>query len=184
MIKPKHNFIIYLLFFTMAGQVYADKIFHDNFQNPSEWRYISDGVMGGVSKGSVSYEDQGGRNIALLSGDVSTQNNGGFIQIRKKIVDNDLTKARNIKIIAKGNNEKYYIHLRTSGTILPWQYYALDFKVSENFEEFILPIENFKKSGSFLFSQVKPKNIKSIAVVAFGRDHEAEIFIKEIAITD
>ena len=58
------------------------------------------------------------------------------------------------------SNEKYYIHLRTSGTILPWQYYAFDFKVSENFEEFILPIENFKKSGSFLFSQIKPKNIK------------------------
>ena len=52
------------------------------------------------------------------------------------------------------------------------------------FTEYILPIEKFKKSGSFLFAKINPKTIKSIAVVAFGRDHKAEIYIKEITITD
>ena len=179
--KPKHIFIIYFFFFIMTHQVYADKIFQDNFQNPSDWEYISDDVMGGVSKGSVSFSKHNNESIAILSGKVSTENNGGFIQIRKKIENNNLENARYIKIVAKGNNEKYYIHLRTSGTILPWQYYALDFQVNENFQEYILPIEEFKKSGSFMFGKITPKNIKSIGIVAFGRDHRAEIHIKEIA---
>ena len=34
--------------------------------------------MGGVSSGKVEYQN----NNAILSGDVSTENNGGFIQIR------------------------------------------------------------------------------------------------------
>lgn len=184
MIKSKHNIIIYFFFLIMTNKVHADKIFYDNFQNPADWRYISDDVMGGVSKGSVSFSEHDGKNIALLSGKISTENNGGFIQIRKKIENNDLKNARYVKIIAKGNNQKYFIHLRTTGTILPWQYYAHDFKVSENFQEYILPIEKFKKSGSFLFTKINPKTIKSIAVVAFGRDHKAEIYIKEITITD
>ena len=85
MIKSKHNIIVFLFFLIMTNKVHADKIFHDDFQNPGGWKYISDDVMGGVSKGSISFSEQDGKNIALLSGKVSTENNGGFIQIRKKL---------------------------------------------------------------------------------------------------
>jgi len=174
-------FIIYLFFFVMVSQVFADTIFRDNFQDSTKWRYISDDVMGGVSTGSVVYEMNEGHSIAYLSGDVSTENNGGFIQVQRKLKDINLEKAKYIKIIAKGNNQKYFIHLRTSGTILPWQYYEFDFVATENYKEFILPINKFKKSGSFLANKVKSKSIKSVGIVAFGRDHEAKLHVKEIA---
>ena len=38
-----------------------------------------------------------------------------------------------IDITAKGNNQKYFVHIRTTGTILPWQYYQTDFNVNNEF---------------------------------------------------
>ena len=85
-----------------------------------------------------------------------------------------------IDITAKGNNQKYFIHLRTTGTILPWQYYQIDFNVKNEFQVFRLPIETFKRSSSFLSNKINPKKITSIGIVAFGRNHFADIFIKEV----
>ena len=86
--------------------------------------------------------------------------------------------------MAKGNNEKYFIHLRTSFTILPWQYYQYSFTVKENFKNFVLPIKNFKKSGLLLPNEINPQNIKSIGIVAFGKDYRAELTVKEISFTN
>ena len=43
------------------------------FQDPNKWEFISDNVMGGISIGKVQYQ----RDTAILSGNVSTENNGG-----------------------------------------------------------------------------------------------------------
>ena len=71
--------------------------------------------------------------------------------------------------------------MRTTGTILPWQYYASEFIVDEDFKEFILPINKFEKSSFFLANTIKSKNITSIGLVAYGRDHHAKLNVKEIA---
>ena len=92
----------------------------------------------------------------------------------------NLEEAKYIHIEAKGNNQNYFLHIRTKGTFLPWQYYSMNFKVNETFKFYKLAIENFKRSSSFISKKIKPKNIKSIAIVAFGRDHLASIFVKEI----
>ena len=74
--------------------------------------------------------------------------------------------------------------MRTTGTVLPWQYYSAEFKVTENFEEFILPIDEFKKSGLLMAGKVNPKNITSIGLVAFGRDHKAEQLHSELHVKE
>ena len=81
---------------------------------------------------------------------------------------------------ARSNNEKYFIFLRTTGTILPWQYYSHEFTVNEEYNEFIMQIQDFKKSGSLLAKQINPKKITSIGIVAYGRDHYAELYVKEL----
>ena len=148
--------IIFLTVFSLLimQNTNADSLFEDNFQEPSQWKFISDNVMGGLSTGSIAYEMKEGQSIAYLSGDVTTENNGGFIQFRRNLKEIDLQEANYVKITAKGNGEKYYIHLRTSGTILPWQYYQYAFVVEEKYKDFILP---------------------------YGRDHKAEIYVKEIS---
>ena len=175
--------LLYTLLFliiNMNNNTYAESLHKDNFQDPTKWSYISDNVMGGKSKGSVYYDMSEGYSIAYLSGKVTTENNGGFIQIRKNLKDINLKNAEYIKITAKGNNQKYFVHLRTSGTILPWQYYQSSFTVTKEYGEFILPISEFKKSGSFQVSKVKPQSITSIGLVAYGRDHNAKLYIKEV----
>ena len=46
----------------------------------TEWRGVSDRVMGGVSQESVSRSVEGDRPSLHLQGDVRLENNGGFIQ--------------------------------------------------------------------------------------------------------
>ena len=169
-----------VIFLSISNKSWPDTVLKDNFDNLNLWEYIADDVMGGVSKGNVKFQNIEGGNIALLQGDVSTENNGGFIQIRRALRGIDLHDAKSVKIIAKGNDQAYFVFLRTTGTVLPWQYYSAEFEVTNNFKEFILPIDKFKKSGLLMISKVNPKNITSSGLVAFGRDHHAELHVKEV----
>ena len=54
------------------------------------------------------------------------------------------------------NNTDYFIHIRTSFTLLPWQYYQGKFSTNGNWQDIRLDLSEFSGSGIFL-----PKNIKS-----------------------
>ena len=172
------KFIFILL--VMTSETFGDIIFKDNFTNRESWKLITDQVMGGISTGEVTFINTKKNSYVNLKGNVSTKNRGGFIQIRNDLRNVSLDEAKYIHIQAKGNNQNYFVHIRTKGTILPWQYYQIDFKVNETFKVYKLAIENFKRSSSFISKKINPKNITSIAIVAFGRDHQANIFVKEI----
>ena len=176
----KNILIVPLLLIIFVSRSNGENILKDDFTNENEWTYIADNVMGGISDGRVEFNLVDSNVYALLSGNVSTENNGGFIQIRRELKNIDLSKAKSIRVYARGNNEKYYIFLRTTGTILPWQYYSHEFTVNEEYNEFIMPIKDFKKSGTLLAKQINPKKITSVAIVAYGRDHVAEIYVKEL----
>jgi len=180
------NFLfLYFLFITittMNQNAVAQIIFNDDFDDIKKWNFISDNVMGGVSSGKISIKSVNRNKAIELKGKVSTENNGGFIQARRNLRSISLKEAKYIKIIARGNNEKYYIHLRTSRMIFPWQYYQIGFNVDNGFKEFILPLSQFKTSGLFLAKTPKAKNITSIAIVAFGKDHNAELDVSSISI--
>ena len=165
----------------MSNKALADVILKDNFQNTGAWEFISDNVMGGVSTGGVVFRPKNENHIALLSGYVSTDNKGGFIQIRRYIRKGELNAANFIGIVAKGNNQKYYIHLRTSGMIFPWQYYQTHFFAGDKFNNFEIPISKFERSGFLLPKIIKPESIISIAIVAFGRNHSVELYVKEMS---
>ena len=176
----KKIFIVPLLLITFISGSNGENILKDDFTNENEWTYIADNVMGGISDGGVEFNLVGSNVYALLRGNVSTENNGCFIQIRRELKNIDLSRAKSIRLHARGNNEKYFIFLRTTGTILPWQYYSHEFTVNEEYNEFIMPIKDFKKSGTLLAKQINPKKITSVAIVAYGRDHVAEIYVKEL----
>ena len=178
------GFLVFLITIFSHNILFSENNLKDNFDNPGSWRYIADDVMGGISSGKVEFINIDGNSNILLTGNVSTENNGGFIQIRKELKDINLSNAESIRIVARGNNEKYYIFLRTSGTILPWQYYSHEFDVMTEYDEFIMQIKDFKKSGMLLSNQIDPKKITSIGIVAYGRDHYAELYVKELEFLD
>jgi len=162
--------------------VFASGFMTDKFDNDpaKRWEFVADDVMGGVSKGSLSFEQEGSVSYARMTGRVSTANNGGFLQFRRQLDQRLSVETKGVRIIARGNNERYFIHLRTSGTVLPWQYYQSGFDVTGDWKELKLPLESFQASGSLLRQIPKATSIKSIGVVAFGRDYDADIQVREV----
>ena len=59
-----------------------------------EWRLISDGVMGGLSSGLLVLDEHRGKACLRMSGDVTTKNNGGFLQIALSL--SDVTKSEKV----------------------------------------------------------------------------------------
>ena len=165
-----------------SSSALAEDIMIDDFKSQPEkrWRFIADTVMGGISTGNVSFLAENKDTYARMTGNVSTQNNGGFIQFRMKLPSPLPKSVVGLRLVVRGNNQKYFMHLRTTGTFLPWQYYQAGFEVNRYWSEVRLPFEAFKASGNFLRAVPQPESLKSVGIVAFGRDHEAEIEVREV----
>jgi hypothetical protein len=67
--------------------------------------------MGGVYSGGVEYKRDAQVFFARLSGTVSTDNNGGFIQIRVRLWAATPENIQGIRLIVRGNDQRYYVHL-------------------------------------------------------------------------
>ncbi len=146
----------------------------------SRWEFISDQVMGGVSTGQVSLRQEDGQTVLNLQGSVSTANRGGFIQARLKLPDRLPADAQGLELKVKGNGQTYYIHARTSGTILPWNFYQAPFDAAPEWATLRIPFQRFEAQGMLLRDTLGAGAVKSIAVVAFGRDHTADVSVASI----
>ena len=173
-----------ILFLLFSKQTIGNEMLFENFNNSPEekWEFISDDVMGGFSYGKIEFIKEKNISFARMTGNVSLENNGGFIQFRRKQLDRFDTNYKGIQIEVRGNIDEYFIHLRTTGTLLPWQYYQASFKVDRNWKTINIPFESFKRSGVMLTKVINAKNIKSIAIVAFGKEYEALIDVNNINI--
>jgi hypothetical protein len=162
--------------------VTAEPLMTENFESQPQarWSYVSDQVMGGISQGQLVFKTEEGESYAHMTGQVSTENNGGFIQFRSSIPKGTTASASGVTLKVRGNSQQYYIHLRSSGTLLPWQYYQASFQVTDQWQTINIPLIDFAASGKWLRKQIKPSSIRSIGVAAFGRDHNADIQISEI----
>jgi hypothetical protein len=149
-------------------------------QPDTRWRFFTDQVMGGVSTGGVVFAQERGVSFARMTGRVSTANRGGFIQTRLDLASPPPAGTSGVRLVVRGNSQRYFVHLRTGGTLLPWQYYQAGFDVTETWREVRLPLEAFKASSTLLRTIPLSESLSSIAVVAYGRDHDARIDIREV----
>ncbi len=146
------------------------------------WRLMTDQVMGGQSAGSIGYDTRLGRTALVLSGQVSTRNNGGFIQavcdISQQLAGN-IAQCGGVRLVVCGNGHAYNLHLRTDELLLPWQSYRAQFTTRPDWQIIELPFEKFiayKTDTSLNLEQ----RLKRIGVVAIGEDFVADIAIGEI----
>ena len=149
-------------------------------QPETRWRFFTDGVMGGASSGQLVFMREDGRPHARMTGRVSTANRGGFIQMRFDLASPPPEGSTGLRLVVRGNDQRYFVHLRTTGTILPWQYYQAGFKVARSWTEVRLPLDAFLASGVLLRKDIQLHSLTSVAVVAYGRDHDAEIDVREV----
>lgn len=181
----RFKWIIALFFIGLALPAAARdeaRIMEETFETEPEtrWTYFGDNVMGGISSGKVEFVTDDAGTYARLTGDVSTENNGGFIQIRHTLDEPPSDDVQGIRIIVRGNGETYFVHLRTRGMMLPWQYYQAEFETTSDSVEVRLPLSDFVRSGSFLSRTPRADRISSVGIVAYGRDHSAYLEVLEI----
>ncbi|SHK91473.1 Complex I intermediate-associated protein 30 (CIA30) [Roseovarius marisflavi] len=146
------------------------------------WTYLSDQVMGGVSEGRASIGGPPGAQYLRLTGDVSTKNRGGFIQVRVTLERPLPRGAKGVIIATRGNGEGYFVHLRTNGTVLPWQYYQAAIPSGSDWQEIRLPFKAFRPSGRMLRNELRPERVTSLGAVAYGRDHVADLSFRWIGV--
>ncbi|MCW2305926.1 CIA30 family protein [Rhodobium gokarnense] len=169
-----------LLAASIGNAIGGEKVIDDFRSNPDQrWRFIADTVMGGVSTGKVAFRTEGGVSFAEMTGEVSTANNGGFIQFRRK-VNAPPEGITGVRLVARGNGQRYFVHLRTSGMMMPWQYYQAPFEAGSGWREIPIPLTAFKRSGSLLRKVPWAASIRSVGIVAYGQDHTAKVQVREI----
>ena len=72
-----------------------------------QWTAISDQVMGGISEVTFSEFTDGKKKFYRLEGNVSTKNNGGFIQSVIKFPV-DANNFKGVRFTVRGTNDDYY----------------------------------------------------------------------------
>lgn len=108
------------------------------------WSVVTDDVMGGLSVGAIAIEPGG---VALFSGAVSLENNGGFSSVRFVGPLPELNRYRGLRISVQGDGKKY--QLRTKAESAPEGYgYKCDFATTAGeWLEVELPFSEFAASN-------------------------------------
>ena len=166
-----HIFFATVLIVGMSNNASAKNLVYEN-----NWAYLADTVMGGVSRGGAEFS----AGALRLTGQVSTKNNGGFIQVRTRIDSTEAVGKSGIKIKVKGNGDVYFIHVRNASARLPWQYYTASFQTSEKWKDITISFDEFEKSATLMPRKLKSESIKTIGLVAYGKDYEADVSIANL----
>ena len=169
-----------------------DMLIHD-FSNRSmmshlgtEWRAVSDRVMGGVSTPEIAFDEIDGRVCLRLTGNVRLENDGGFIQASLDLAPADGTLDasgyRGVRLTVSGNGERYSIHLRTPDNVRPWQSYRAHFVATPDWQTVDLPFSAFTPHR--LDADLDLTRLRRLGLVAIGRAFSADLAIAEIAFYD
>jgi hypothetical protein len=166
----------------------AEKLLLDDFSDErsalgTSWEGFTDRVMGGVSDMQVRIQTDGAGRILHLSGNVSLENNGGFIQVRLLLNEKkqpfDASSYSGIALRVRGRDKGYYVHLRTTRTVFPWSYYAQEFSVSDEWNTVYLPFDDFK-SEFMRSSRLNKAKLTSIGIVAAKRVFFADLYVDSV----
>ncbi len=167
----------------MDNQLLLDDFKGERSALGTAWEGFTDQVMGGVSEMNVRIESDGAEKILHLSGNVSLENNGGFVQVRLLFNDKkrsfDASDYSGIALRVRGIDRGYYVHLRTTRTVFPWSYYAQEFPVSDAWNIVYLPFSDFE-SEYMAASKLNTAKLTSIGIVAAKREFFADLYVDSV----
>jgi len=167
----------------LAKDLIIDDRTSDNLSSNigTQWRMVTDQVMGGVSNGELTLDNYNGKNCLRMRGNVSTDNNGGFVQMALDLTNDgtfDAASYAGIELTVSGDNEHYNIHLRTSDLWLPWQSYRYSFKAVSDWKTIRIPFEDIKAYRTT--TKFHKDKLKRIGLVAIGKDFKADLCVASI----
>ncbi len=179
--------LLVLLFFFSFHSFAKDQIsIPFTEENAKYWQYISDQTMGGISNGQAFLDKDGDMIFARLTGNVSTANNGGFIQIRTNFsfvnLINTNKDLKGVLLNTKGNGETYHIFIRTSEDRSYRDFYSATFTANDNWEIVDLPFAKFQHRYSN--KPLDGNDIRTFGIVAYGRNFYSDVSVSEISFYD
>jgi hypothetical protein len=147
------------------------------------WSVFSDRVMGGVSIVNGTMATVHGRHALHLTGRVSLEQNGGFIQAACSLGEppGSGVNARGFRGVALsvcGTPGSYFVHLRTADTRAPWQYYGAPLPVSAEWTRVVLDWGAFTPVS--LATPLDVSRIVRIGVVAAKTAFRADVALSEL----
>lgn len=194
-----------------GGDVYPDQrdgrsLLLDDFSRndglsriSTRWEGFTDRVMGGRSDMQAWVEPTEDGQVLRMTGRVSLENNGGFIQVRLPLSPGEALSAegvppspeggvdarewRGVAVTARAAGDhldRYYVHLRTDRTRLPWSHYEQKLPVSREWRRLELPFSDFVPRNMLGRASPDSSGLRSVAVVAGKADFTADIQVRSI----
>lgn len=142
-----------------------------------DWEYVADGVMGGVSRGQAGPAQVAGRAAMRLSGAVSTDNGGGFIQMAFDLAE-DAGGWTGLELDVYGNDERYDLRLRTTRLTRAWQSFRTEFVATAAWTTIKVPfdaLEAYRTDAIFDASE-----LRRVGVVAVGREFVVDVAVSGV----
>jgi hypothetical protein len=152
----------------------------------TKWQLFTDLVMGGVSDGTMVREMVAGRPAIRMRGDVSLENNGGFVQIALDLAPDgravDVSAWSGLELDVFGNGEEYSVHLRTSDVARRWQSSRQSFRADPQWRTAYFRFEEFVPYRTDV--PLKTQRLRRIGVVAIGRAFSADLAVGGVRLMD
>jgi hypothetical protein len=145
----------------------------------TRWQLFTDRVMGGVSNGTMVREAIAGRPAIRMRGDVSLENNGGFVQIAIDLAPDgnaaDASPWQGVELDVFGNGEEYGVHLRTEDLTRPWQSYRQSFHADPQWRTIQFRFKDFVPYRTEV--PLDTRRLRRIGLVAIGRAFSADLAV-------
>jgi hypothetical protein len=160
----------------------ANRLDHAHMELTQAWEFVSDTVMGGKSSGQIEKVYMDGRFATRLTGDVSLENNGGFVQMAFDIESGgkpfDASDWKAVEVDVLGNGEKYDLRLRTADLSRPWESYRASFMSPNQWTTVHIPFVDFKAHKTDIPFDVK--RIRRMGILAIGRVFSADLAVSAV----
>ena len=148
-----------------------------------KWEYVSDQVMGGLSQGQITREIIGDDEVVRLTGAVSLENNGGFVQMAFDLASDgasiDASGWTGLELGLRGNGEVYDLRLRTAQLARPWQSFRTSFAAPQEWAVMKFPFETFEPHRTDVAFDVTA--LRRVGILGIGRRFAADVSVKSIA---
>jgi hypothetical protein len=161
----------------------------DDFSVPTAdamgWSVFTDRVMGGLSDAQGALVEVQGRRALRLTGRVSLERNGGFVQMARRLgpgpgTSRDARAFSGLALTVCGTPGPYFVHLRTADTRAPWQYYGAPLPVTGMWQEVLLPWRAF--SPVALSTPLDVSGLQRLGIVAAKVAFDADVAVSRVAL--
>jgi hypothetical protein len=148
------------------------------------WRGFSDRVMGGISNAELNSAMIGGKNCIRLTGDVTRESNGGFIQMAlyfgRDDDEFDGSAYKGVELLVYGNNEDYNMHIRTADCGWHDESYRMTFFAEPTWQRIRVPWDAFTANN--VAAALDSSKLQRIAILGWMREFAADVSLAEMSL--